>query len=715
MIARVLWGLSLLSVPQYARAAEDCPEDQVCGIVVDSDEKPLAFAEVEITFEAEAIFALTDESGTFVVPRDAAGEPTLVTVSLIGFQSLSVDFAEFEARDARLILDRATDGTATEDNSIIVTARARSRPFANRELTTLDIVSDPLASADVLLAVSGLAISTNVNNSADLQLRGGAVGLSRTYFNDVPLYEVVRGNSVDQTTRLFSIFDPRILSNVEAYPTNPPTYLANSAAGALRALPQYDASETTSVLVGLSGIKVTSSQPVLKDGTAQLYASIEDVAPLIEINPELADIITSSSTQSLGATISLPIENGGEVTLFAALDLEDGEFPLRILNQSGQSTNDRLRAYGVIGWETPIGSERLKLDGAFTYTTNDFAFEGTLTFARNRYTYANVDLAGDLLGPELDYRAGLAYERFDLRSESAANFGFGDAALSSPISTVERQNPDYLAAYAFLTSRLSDNLTMQLGTRQFLVDDAGQDAVYSLGLTFTSDDRRHRLIFGAGQYSAVVPPELGGVQPLFASTSQQVSLDYLFDGDGLRVAAGAYAKTDSFDGAEVDILGFDAELDARLANWLDLSLRFASSDHRSGGAVGDNDLGYQLRAILKARPNRSSSITGALTMRSGAVFTRVIGAQNDPGRGVEPIFSSDINGERLSDFVSLDFNFSHVLGLWPGETKPIGILAITNALDSSNEARAIYSPDFSQEQRSFFGPRVFYFGLIFDF
>ena len=85
-------------------------------------------------------------------------------------------------------------------------------------------------------------------------MRGSAAGLSRVYYNDVPLYEVVRGSTVDRVTRVSSILSASILRDVETYASLPPAYLANSAAGAIRVIPQVDENGPDSVFVGLLGV-----------------------------------------------------------------------------------------------------------------------------------------------------------------------------------------------------------------------------------------------------------------------------------------------------------------------------------------------------------------------------------------------------------------------------------------------------------------------------
>lgn len=705
------WTLASIAVSQASVAThEPCLPSEVCGQIVDNEATPVPYAEIEIIYEGSSDFTLTDGEGRFAIRKRQGVEVSKIAVTVIGFVAAEIAYPELLAAGGRLSL--SPEEEISEENSIVVVARARSRPFASRSIETTEIVSDPFALADVLLAVSGLSVSTNVNNSADLQLRGSAVGLARTYFNDVPLYEIVRGSSVDQTTRVFSIFDPRVLENVEVYPTNPPAYLANSAAGAVRALPQSDANAPTSALIGLSGLKVASSQPLFDGGAAQLYLSIEDASPLLEVNPDLRQILTASQNQSLGIVASIPTESGGDLTVFGALDFENTEFPLRILNISGQSDSDRTRAFGIVTWETPLENDRMKLDAAFTHTRNTLTFGEQSTSARNNYIYINGDLAGDLFNRAIEYRAGLTFESFDLNGEGQINLG-PQFDQTAPQDTTGAAS--YLAAFAFITSELSQGLTLQLGTRQAFAGDAEVNAVYSAGLTYEFPDRKHRVILSLGQYGAFVPPEIPVLQPVILAESRQVSLDYLFDDGPVRMALGAYAKTDRVADRDTDIVGFDAELDVAIANGLDLSLRFASSDHDVDGARGDNDLAYQFRAIARSRPNRFLSVTGALTYRSGAVFTPVVDVGFGEGGASFPIFSANPNEARLDDFLSLDLNISHVLNVWPGKTKPIGILAVSNLLDRANEARAVYTPDFSSEQRVFFGPRVFFVGLVFNF
>ena len=150
--------------------------------------------------------------------------------------------------------------------TVIIRAKRISKPFANITFEKMDIYTNPASKADALLAVADLQYATNNNNSADIVLRGGLARLSRTYFNDVPIYEAVRGSALLQTTHGFSVFNTATIKSVETYSSAPPSYFANTAGGVIRILPDDDGFNSASFEINSTkiGFNLTRQLPAKK-------------------------------------------------------------------------------------------------------------------------------------------------------------------------------------------------------------------------------------------------------------------------------------------------------------------------------------------------------------------------------------------------------------------------------------------------------------------
>ena len=692
------------SADQPASIANDCDPKSVCGSLIDSNQSPVPFAQIEIEFEDHVALVTTSETGRFETER--APNPKKINVIIEGDIAAVIPYQEFINSAGNIVID---NDLGAGQSVIIVKARAMSQPFARRTVSQLDVLTNPIANADALLAVAGLASATNLDNSADVQLRGSAAGLSRVYYNDVPLYEVVRGSAVDRVTRVASILSSSILRDVETYASLPPSYLANSAAGAIRINPQVEEDGPNSLFVGLPGISVSSALD-LKNGAAQIYGNAIDLSGLLAVNPKLGSVTDRFRSIGIGSAARFELGDGIEINTLSVFDYEDAAYPLELLNLSGLSENERTRLFTVIGAEIPFGDERLKIDSAFTTTRNKLAYLDQSVKANNVYIYANADMAGDLPGGIGEYRVGLTGESFGLNAAGTLSF-----EPEVPVFRKAGEAADYFSAFAFLTFDPLHNLKIAFGTRQSLSSRPDLPASYSLSATLSSSDRQHRMIAGIGRYAAILPPEIVTINPVVIAKSEQISLDYEFTRLGLEIRLGGYLKRDSLDKVVTDITGLDASINWQAASWLNLLGSVAHSRQISNDVRGDLDLDYIIRLQARTRLTETLNINISFTAKSGARYTGVINSFEFAPGLFTPIFRSVANTNQLEAFQTVDLNLVKRLNIGLSGAGTFAFVGVTNLLDRRNEARPIYTNDFSSESRALFERRAITFGISHSF
>ena len=701
-------SVAILSVPVMAStlidspAAVDCAAGQFCGRVVDAKGSPMDL--VELRVEPGDFVTLSEDGGRFSLPADLLSTAAAVVFSAPGFATVRVELRELLKGARDVILPRVE-----QLETIVVAARTLSTPFAPRVVDKMTLLTDPSANADVLVAVASLPTATGVDGSADPQLRGGAIGLTRVYFNDIPLYEATRGSPVDMTTRAGSIFNPGIVKDVEVYPTNPPAYLANSAAGAIRVLPDDQGTDMSSLYAGLTGLSLSTSRGLDGGGAMQAYLSASDLSGFLTLNPDLQRDLTSFRSGAGGVSLSLPFGERSEATILGILDAEDGRYPLSILEFSGPSRSERFRSYTAVSLETPFDPFRVKIDLAYTATSNRLTFRDFDALAHNAYGYAAVDMAGQVA--RVDFRAGVAGEFLDLRTTGSLSF-YDATGLSPPTGRLDRR-AQYGSAYFFGSFALSRRTSVAVGLRAFAADDPSQDPVASLAATWRSSDRRHKLIFGIGSYSALSPPDLGSAAAVAAARSRQVALDYAFDVGGWGFEAGVYAKRDRFAGESTDIRGADMTLRADLGERSGLEVIAATSRQRVAGVVADGDLPYLAAVTLRWSFWPRMDVHLRYTARSGAAYTRVVGAGEIHGISF-PIFEQPENQGRLPSSRVLDLAFYFPLSSVRGSTRPIARFTINNLLDREVPSAVVYSGGYQDSRLSFRSGRSINFGLAFS-
>ncbi len=700
------------SFPPEAGSAPSCPPDAVCGVVVDTTGRPLELVEVAIAGENGVHETVTDADGRFVITsKDVDPERAVFHLRLIGAEVVTVPYAQAARTGFRLVYAKESRNL----DEIVVTSRRISTAFAPRRIPQLEILSNPMARADPLLAVSTLPAAANTTNSADLQLRGSDIGLARVYFNDIPLYELVRGSTIDTVTRGSSVLNPTIVHDAEVYPSNPPAFLANNGGAALRILPGSLDPDTTSLFAALTGVGATLSR-ILGDGrSVDAYASYTDLAPLLAVNPSQKRITEEFRSQSLGANWYLETADGPRLDLLTMLDHERGEFPLAILNLDGPSTTERYRLYLAGSLELPREHFRLKIDSAFSRIETKFSFLGESQKTPHTYLYENLDVSGPLVGDLLHYRAGLTFERFVLKTSGTTPLVPPDA----PGTPTTRD--DYVAGFAYLTASLGRDLSVAAGTRQFLT---GLDLKpsYNGTLRYRFFGGSHSVIVGGGTYSAAIPDGPGTASRLAAARTRQISLDYVFEGRAIRISAGVFAKRDAVDLVPTRVRGFDVLGELSPTGWLTLKLAFSRFRTRTRVGAdsqprGRNDLPYLVRATAAILLGKETTLNIGYVARSGAVFTPVVDARAIEGsdRRFLPIFAFPPNGARLRPYRSLDLNLVTTPHFLPVKHVPIIFLSVTNLLDRKNPARIVHSADFRESRPIFFNGRLFTFGLAYNF
>jgi hypothetical protein len=707
-------GLAIASVTGVSDGADIEPES-VAIVVVDEQNQPIPLAEIDVSGSCEIEDGLTDDQGaySFQVSRDCLDSLTF-EVSVVNLDVVSFDYRS--ARDSGFRLKVAPQSEASAE--IVVRGRKISTQFAGESFRKLDILTSAASRSDALLAVANLPFSTNTENSADVQLRGSAAGLSRVYFNDVPLYEVVRGSTIDRVTRGFSVFNASIVQQVEVYPTNPPVYLSNVAAGAVRILPDDGATGVSSLFFGANGAGLTKAIPLSggRSNFVQLYGSVNDLSGLLELNPALRRITKSFRSAALGANAHFDTADGVKVSFLNVLDGESGVFPFRVLASDAITRSKRLRSYNVISLEKIVGEARIKIDGAYTNISGRQAFDAFNTKTNNNYAYTDVNIAGSYRQSLLIYRAGVSTEYINLKS-IGTDFRPVDQQVGQ-ISTLNNISK-YTSIYGYITYKSSNLWSVALGSRQSVLGALRPEASYQASISISTSDDTQKIVLGIGRYGALVPPEIAARSSFARARSEQISFDYRFDDYGVKASAGIYFKTDIVDGVSTDIRGFDLSASGSLISKISVTGSFVTAQpivkSPTTSNRGDNYLSYLFRLSVKIAIDGKTSANINYVRRNGTVFTEVVDAiPIANSTNFIPIFSPQTNNKNLKSFEVVDVNLVRSISIWPGARKPIGFVSISNLLDRRNEARAIYNQDFSTLSKAFFERRSFTFGLVFQ-
>jgi len=167
----------------------------------------------------------SDADGKFSISLEDTYQSVEMLISCIGYEEKlvmlnpevfnKISLAETSYQLSELTI-KATKSVAEE--------------FVYESFNKLDVYQNPSSRADPVRAVASLPSSSNIDETANLSLRGSSPFETGYMLNEVPVHDVFRldqSNGVGQ----FSIFNTSIVSKVNVYPSNPPLEFGNSSSG----------------------------------------------------------------------------------------------------------------------------------------------------------------------------------------------------------------------------------------------------------------------------------------------------------------------------------------------------------------------------------------------------------------------------------------------------------------------------------------------------
>lgn len=734
--SRLRWMGAVAVLCSVACATAATAQEGVRIRVTDSDDQPIEAAELQVSAPGAPAptSLLTASDGSAVVDQAyiAKWGGADVTVFAIGYREAVVRIDSGGARDLAVQLEAA----AGKEGGIVVIARRVSRPFSPHTLGLLDIVSDARANADPVLAANDLPSSTNVAANATLGLRAARSSISRLYFNDIPVYEFVRGSSLDSATQGGSIFNLGNTKDVEVYPGNPPLYLAGSTGGALRAVPPTAANAGGNLALNTAAVGVTNTFASGDGGSfATLSGLYSDFEPQLSINPGLSDLVSSLRLRSAALVGRAAVSRSSALSVFAQVESEDGRYPDTVLGTTEDFTQAARRFRSLSSYAANVGSAALTLNAAYTQSRTRQAYAGWSSVNINRYMFSSLDFGAEASGGRLTLRAGLDADHVRQTSVQALAGSLVPIAADAPPRSRNR-NTD-VAAYGFASYRLGPTALVSLGVRRILSSNLSGGYGVQLSGTVSSSDRRHKLIASLGWYVGAELPQFAYFGGIARSVSRQIEMNYSYTVSGLRLGVSVYHSSETSArtrsalregrfyifgdtltglGRRTTTTGVEAYLNASPIDGLETKLSLSSIDQRlqldSGTVTGSNDFGYIARASARYQ------VTGwglnlAATARKGAPFTRVRSIVAAPDGEVVPL-TGPINGERLPGYFSLDASVARPIALSRG-IRPLAFLSVSDLLDRRNVSSQILAAEAGPIRYRRFAGRVVTFGLSANF
>lgn len=684
--------------------------EALSGRVSSANGRVLPVAEVRLICGTDVAIAYT-LAGEFTVDGAIVDPSCRIEVSAPGHGTRTVAVTQFIA-DGNVLNLRSTAASPVEE--LVVSADRISRSFAALYTPALATLANPSARADPLRGVATTPHSSSVGETPALRLRGSPANMVGLFVGEVPLYEPTRGVGLEGRSLTPSALGSGLPYDTEVYPNNPPLYLTNAGAAAVRLMPSTTMGSSLALLT--TGIAGTHA---LVHGDAAVYAagSWSNMGAMLALHPALER--TVSHSRSSTANLRLSAKAGrGEVQALLLSDYEDGGYPIAVLSSRGVWQSERQRHFAAASWQRPVDKVALKLNAGAMRSDGGGSYRSFRFSSVNDYRFVSLDASSNARDAKVRYRAGLALENFRLAHAGVARefepLWQADFPPSLPVRRIRRTA--HGAVYGFGTWQVSTRTMFMAGARQHFGDGESGKRSWQLGAIQEGWQHNGRITVAAGEYHALRLPGSSEWHAPIPFRSRQVALDGRLSTAAADFTAGAFLTRIREASRQLTLRGVDLSMVWQIG---DVVTARASVIRARQLIVaygrrfrGEGDVKFLLRAGFELA-FRSSTVTVNYVYRGGRPYAEVVGrTPSAADRSTYlPVFGQAT--PELGAYRRLDASVAVPLRV--GRTNALGLLAISNMLDRSNPLAKAYSEDFGKSRDVYFPPRVFVAGLVFLF
>ncbi|WP_310398088.1 carboxypeptidase-like regulatory domain-containing protein, partial [Hymenobacter sp.] len=532
---RCLAALGLLLASVGAARAQ---QPQLRGTVADkATGEPLLGATVRLANPPGAGTA-TDLDGAFALPVVSGRADTLI-VSYVGYRSWRLPLTGAPA--APLVVRLVPADVQTLAQVEVTAKRPIAEDFIVRELSFLQIVTNPAAAADPLLAVRTLPAATNTDESASISLRGSDPSQTGIYLNNVPIYDAVKFAQLSGLGT-FGIFSVDLVKSVLVFPSNPPLEFGNAGAGLVSlSTDEKPRARFLQASLGLANSGLLAGTPVGRRGMVKAYVNAQDGRLLSAVNPAAFRRLPRLGLVDGGVHFATKVGEYGTFKAFAYGIAERYAYRVQDGSLRDNYRYENRRGFVTLSYEQAWARADLALAQGLSLRRADDAVGTYRTIRRGRDAYAALHYRR-YWTDAFSTRAGLSYDERQL--DVAGRFPTVPGSLDPALPTYEAafgRGRTLWEAYQYTKLRRGA-WTAGAGLRLNAWPRPAQPGYASAQLNLRRDlDARQFLNLSGGQYTAVAAPE--ALQfPFLRTRTRQLALDYSFARPGLTVAAAVYAK-----------------------------------------------------------------------------------------------------------------------------------------------------------------------------
>jgi len=607
------------------------------------------------------------------------------------------------------------------DDVVVIAKDPISEKFSVEKLTKIDIYLNPASNADPLKAISVLPASTNVEETANPNLRGGSADRSRVYLNGAPIINPIRFGR-DNGLGNFSLFNTEIIDKQYVYASNPPLTFGNSSAGIVEIETNDEIRDNSSqIALALSNIGGMINKKLSKNSFLQLYANYQFDKPFIELNKKSLTNLNSFSTLDIGANTHVKITDKLSFNSFNYFINEEYSVISNSFNFSSNANASKKRFFSINNIDYNTNKSRIRYSTSFDYSNSNFEY-GTINSNVESYQFFNSISIKKRIIEKLTAQYGIESLIYSNNYDEIAPVFFYALSPESPtVSNQEDLDFYYIEPYLYLNFEVSRNFGISTAARKnvFLDKDTNSFLSYQISSHYEINNK-NRFILSGGKYHSYTTPNYF-VRNYTLLSSEQIALDYYFESKKFNFSSAIYYKNDkgdfrlndfeSYD--KIRTLGFEMNINFPFYKQFNLNISNSYIDQNQFISNSEFNTSLNLKYFIKAQLQYNNpklfNCSLLYTTRPGNNYTPITNASfNTTANDYEPNFGTPFSAT-FNDYKRLDFAINKLISF--KKSYLIAFLSVNNIFDSKNESLAYYDSNYSNVFFDYFQRRTIYFGM----
>lgn len=676
--------------------------DQLKGNIHSSDGEPLAGAVVMLMRDSVRVATTTSRlDGTFAISAKMIGTD-LLQVSFVGFRTWQIPVSTLTDRNNIQIVLRKS---VIRLDDVTVESPGISEDFAIERLESIDIYLSPAASADPLKAVSMMPASTNVSESANVELRGSAGNHSIVMLNGVPVWKPVRNTQLNGIGN-FSIFNTELIGQMKVYAGNPPLTMGNSIAGAIEIkTPESIACDGLKLSLSLANAGVLVNKTITDKNFVQVYANRQFSSPYLWLNGSRSDFLKRFCTTDGGVNLHFRLAPQLKFNLYEYAIDESYRADAEQYNYSSESRSASRRWFQIAGFTfaAPQSGIVVELNNGTDLCRSGYQF-GVMDCSM-RETRLYTSLSAKYFINNFSFQAGFAHQYSKVKQNGMFPEYFYDYSDDADAIELDDKLSNRVWEGSLYCKYVPARNLLFSGAVRKNIPESGQPDYTSWQFSGRWDiSRGVSLLLSAGKYHTYNIPSYNS-RNFALHSSRQYSADLTSSVAGFDLKLSSYLKNEhtrdyfSENGSETaverEIKGVEFSV-ARTIGRFSLTGSYSFIDSYVG--IGEknyrsaNDMDYIVRASVTYRTLNRWSVGVNFSAHPGLYYTPVERALNITEGVWLPLYGA-YNSDRSGAYNSLDLTVNKIFTL--GKMQLLAFMTMTNILDRSNKNYPVYSNDYA--------------------